>query len=922
MERGIHDPLLITTKLAIPPQYLNRLIPRTHVYTQMDAGLQRPFILVTAPAGFGKTTLVSEWIRQRHVQAVWVSLEETDNDLLRFWHYALTALHPLHLGLDALLADWETTLQSLSLENILTHVINISMDITQEIVLVLDDYHTINTPAIHQSLMFLLEHLPPNFHLILLTRHDPPLPLARLRVQGKLSELRSNDLRFTLDETSLLLSQTMQLELTSNEITELHTRTEGWIAGLQLAALSLQYKESASAKQHFIQTFTGINKNVMNYLTDEVLLQQPEEVQDFLLKTAILEQLNVKLCDAITGQHNSEAMLEWLERHNLFLNILDSQQAWYRYDQLFRDLLCYRLNQKYPELKAELHHNAGNWYEEHGMISDAIKHAIAAEAMQHAAQLIEQHAWTFIQQGDGLLLLSWLRRLPEQIFNTCPMLSFLQACMHCYQAQMENFEAALKRAELGWQQTQNQASLSCAYDLRARVALYRGQAFLAIKYAQQALSLISEEQAPLFYSSALVHLGAGYLNVGNCQQAQHYLAEGYRLSQKHHAVVVTLDALLYLGYLQRLQGNLRLAQQTWQQMLSEISTRFVAYQIVAHILLADIYREWNELASALEHQTQAQKLAEHTQYEDIATSQRYLITARLVWLQNDPETAFSFLDQAEQSSQRFGIQQTFLAQLAEIRIHFLLAQRDQRTARQWLAQSTPELCDSMPVYEKESWIKAHARLLIDQTQSQAAQQLLKSAYQIAHEQGRTESAIALLILLTLAYHMEGNTQYTLQTLEQALILAEPNGYTRIFVDEGDVMAALLTELYSRYQRRTVSEPQNIALGYLYTLLTIFGADAKPPLWLVSQENDDILIDRLSEREYMVLGLIAEGLSNQEIAQKLVVTVSTIKTHLNNIYAKLHVHTRLQAVTRAYDLGVLRRSEVDTEPLAHSKSTEK
>jgi LuxR family transcriptional regulator, maltose regulon positive regulatory protein len=922
MELVNHDPFLITTKLAIPPHYLKKIVQRTQIYAQMDAGLQRPLMIIKAAAGFGKTTLVSEWIRQSNTPAAWVSLEQTDNDALLFWSYILTALHQLQPALAELLATWETSAHNLQIETMLTQLINISMDLTQDIVLVLDDYHTITSPSIHQGLAFLLEHLPPQLHLIIITRYDPPLPLARVRVQGRLTELRTDELRFTEDEALFFLTQTMNIDLSPDDACELRRRTEGWIAGLQLAALSLRNQEDKLRISHFIKTFTAIDRNIHNYLTDEVLLHQPEETQEFLLKTSILQRLNASLCDAITGQTNGATMLEWLDQHNLFLNALDNQQNWYRYDQLFLEVLRNHLKHKYPGQSIELQRNASLWYEQHDMRADAITHAIAAADMEHAARLIEQNVWNFIQDEEEIQINTWLISLPDSIFSTRPILSYLHAYTSFFHARMENFELTLAWAEQSWQQAQNTLLLNTATELRARAALYSGQSLQAITYAKQILSAITEEKAPLLYSHALIHLGAAYLSRGELAEADRYLAEGSRLGQKYGYARVTLDALLYLSDLQKTRGNLHAALQTLQPIFAETKKHAIWYHIAAQIRSADIYHEWNNLSAASEQIKQAQKLAEQTHHEGFITSKRYLILAQLAWSQDEIEQAFMYLDQAEQSSQRFGPHYIFLGQIAALRTHFLLAQNKHSASHQWQAHYMPIFTDDMSASEKESYIKAQAQLLMHQSQSKEAIHLLKAAEHSANEQGRSESEIALLVLLTLAYHIAGNTQATMQTLERALLLAEPGGYMRVFVAEGSIMATLLTELYSRYQRHSIGETSNVPLSYIYTLLTYFGTDAQPSLWLVSHDSEELLVDRLSEREYMVLGLIAEGLSNQEIAQKLVVTVSTIKTHLNNLYAKLHVHTRLQAVTKAYDMGVLRRNEVDTGSLTPLQSTKK
>jgi LuxR family transcriptional regulator, maltose regulon positive regulatory protein len=924
MERGSHDSQLITTKLAIPPTYLKKIISRPHLYAQMDSALRLPLLLLSASAGFGKTTLVSEWLRQnQQLLPAWVSLEQTDNDPIRFWRYIITALDQHHPGLLQLCQNWSQTLHPANIETTLTTIINSLMSLQQQTVLILDNYHTITNMAIHDAFTFLLEHLPLQLHVILITRSDPALPLARFRVQGKLTEIRTTELRFTPDETHAFLTQTMDLNLAENEILELSQRAEGWIAGLQLAALSLQGRRAHPTISHFIHTFTGTNRNVLNYLTDEVLIHQPEDIQNFLLQTSILEHMNAALCDAVTEQSNGEKMLERLEQDNLFLTSLDNQQQWYRYDRLFAEFLRYRLKQNMPPTAfVEQHRRAYIWYDQHNMISDAIKHMLAAGDIAKASSLIEIHTWSFMENNDDLTVHNWLMQLPAETIMERPILSFLYAKTRLFQDQLEDSEQALARAETVWQQERNMPMLGNAYTLRAELALLQEDGMNTIIYAYEALNLVSNEQLTL-YNQAMVSLGAGYLIQGDIDQANHYITESYRLSQRQHNLKIIQSAILHLGELQIAQGSLRAAVQTFQQILIEPPAPTISwYHSVVHTYLADIYREWNDIPRALEHSQQAMQLAEETQHKNIALAQHYLVAAKLAWLSNDYEQAIHYLDEAEQYTQSFEVRRTFFARLMTLRIHFLLSKGDRTAAQYGFTQYAPTDYEDSGAYEREAWIISQARLLIHDEQGNQAISLLEEAYDQAKNQKRIQSQIMLLVLLTLAHHADGNAQSALQYLEQALILAEPGGYTRIFVDEEESMLTLLTEIYNKYQKHTSSDNQNISLGYIYTILNSFGAKVQSPIWIISQEHEDMLIDKLSEREYMVLGLIAEGLSNQEIAQKLVVTVSTIKTHLNNIYAKLHVHTRLQAVTKAYDLGVLRRNEIDTELLSHPRSIEK
>ncbi|HTI13022.1 MAG TPA: LuxR C-terminal-related transcriptional regulator [Dictyobacter sp.] len=918
MEHGTHDPLLLTTKLSIPSNYQKHIISRDMLYERFDAALHRPLLLVSAPAGCGKTTSVSAWVRQRQLSVAWVTLERSDNDLQRFWRYITSALQQFSPELDIPYEQWSSMPQVEHFETMLTNLINILVRQGQEVVLILDDYHTITTEAIHRTFAFLLEHLPPQFHVIILSRIDPPLPLARLRVQGKLTEIRAECLRFSREEMQHFLAQSMHVQLEEREMHELERRTEGWIAGLQVAALALQRKESPAAIQTFIKTFTGANRHLLHYFDDEVLAQQSPEMQNFLFVTSILESFNASLCDAVTERQDSEMMLVQLEQLNLFLLPLDNHQEWFRYRYLFADALRVHLKDLDEQYLADRYFNASIWYEQHAMMREAIYHAQRAGRGERLTFLLEEHAWEMIQQGDEHLVAQALAQVPEAMISASPILTFITAYIHFLQAQMEAYEQTLMQAESQWQETQNTLMLGRIYELRACVAAYCGDSVQAIRYGQQALAMTPGEH-PSLYGSALVSVGIGYLLYGDLMHAREALIEGYRLSQRSTQPAVLMSAALYSGVLSIAQGNLRAAVQTLQQIATTATTQDIWYHTAVHTLFATIYYEWNELSSAREHLQQAMQ-SPQVEFDGLIVAQRYMLAAHLAWLDEEYDQALSLLDQGEQYVRRPEVHTLALLQMNALRIRFLLKRNDLLQAQHWLTQHNAHTDGSM--YEHEVYAISQARVLLAQDQVLEAIDVLTALLEQVQEQERVESEVRIQIVLTLAYHVQGNTQRTLQALERALLLAEPGGYMRIFVDEGDIMAALLTELYSRHQRKSVNEAQLISKGYLYTVLGAFGEEVAPPVWSTSAGNDDVLIDKLSEREYMVLVLIAEGLSNQEIAQKLVVTVSTIKTHLNNIYAKLHVHTRLQAVTRAYDLGLLRRTEIDTEPLAHPLSGEK
>lgn len=1008
MECEGSEHLLLATKLAIPPTYRKKIVPRPRLYGLLEAGVERPLTLITAPAGFGKTTLIGEWLRQCHIPVAWLSLECSDNDLVRFWRYIIKALNSLHpecseyvgsqLGLSPSCPSG-----TLDLEAVLTKLINILMTLPQNIILALDDYQTITEPAIHQSLQFFLEHLPPQLHLFITTRTSFPLPIARLRVQGKLTELRAADLRFTSDETEHFLTHVMGLPLSTGDIALINERTEGWAAGLQLAALSLQGWDNPTTISKIIDGFSGQQRSVLCYLTDEVFAYQSTEVQDFLLATSVLECMNADLCDAVTGQNNGQAMLEQLEASNLFLLAIDDQKKWYRYYHIFTSLLRYQLKLIYPDLEPELHLRACTWYEQHGMIVEAVNHALASGAIERAANIIEEHTWSLIWQQNENTVYSWLTQLPQSVFTTRPVLCYLRAWILYVRADIQASERALEQAEYLWQQEKNNAMLSRIHDFRAYVALLCENGAQTLSHARQTLALVNAKDQSL-HASALVALGGAYLLMGKLVRARAALSEGYHLSQKSDNLVSMQLSTLYLGKLYLVQGNLRAAHQTYQQMLAEIGEMQVWYSADARLQLAKIYLEWNDITTAYKYWEQALSIIERNKRESFGSTESSILAAQLAWIRGEHDEVLTWLDRAEHSARRFGINHTAIATIANLRVRFLLAQSDVNAALSWanhykyeaatraeaplipvsnssfdqsisieipfippnhtavssgsdwrdgieMPLGSPEkntaisslmrsinaevpstalddntaISSTAPVteaeaslYEKESYALMQGRLLIAQERSDAAIALLEEALQVALEQERHGNVIAILVMLTLAYHAGGNTQRTLQTLERALILAESAGYVRTFVDEGPVMALLLTEFCNRYQRRPVSEQAKIALEYIYTVLAALGRDT-PTSWITShhaQEREELRLDALSERERTVLLLIAEGLSNQEIARALVVTVSTVKTHLNNIYAKLHVHTRLQAVTKAYDLGLLSRGEVESDRLNH------
>jgi LuxR family maltose regulon positive regulatory protein len=687
MECEGSEHLLLATKLAIPLTYRKKIVPRPRLYSQLEAGIERPLTVITAPAGFGKTTLIGEWLRQCPIPVAWISLEWSDNDLVRFWRYIIKALSGFypdiskHVGYQLELSQTCPS-EALDIEALLTILINTLMTLPQDIILALDDYQTINKSAIHQSLQFLLEHLPPQIHLLITTRTSFPLPIARLRVQGKLAELRAVDLRFTPDETEHFLTQAMELPLSMADIAALNERTEGWAAGLQLAALSLQGWSDPATIHKIIDAFSGQQPSVLNYLTDEVLAYQPTAVQDFLLTTSVLDRMHADLCDAVTGQNNGQAMLEQLDAANLFLLVVDEQERWYRYYHLFSDLLRYRLQHTYPDLVPDLHLRACIWYQRHGMIVEAVTHALACDAIERAADIIEEHTWSLIWQENDSVVSSWLTQIPQSVFTTRPTLCYLQAWILYARADIQASERVLEQAEYLWRQQKNYAMLSRIHDFRAYVALLCENGAQTLSHAQQTLALANGNDLSL-HASALVALGSAYLLMGEIVRARTVLSEGYRLSQKSGNIVSMQLATMYLGKSYIVQGNLRTAHQTYWQMLAEIGEIHTWYSANAHVQLAKIYREWNDIAAAYRHWEQALHIIEKSRREGFGSIESSILAAQLAWVRGEHGKVLTWLDQAEQSSRRFGINHVALAAIANIRVHFLLTQGDMNAALSW-----------------------------------------------------------------------------------------------------------------------------------------------------------------------------------------------------------------------------------------------
>jgi LuxR family maltose regulon positive regulatory protein len=892
---------LLTTKLYIPP-IRPELVPRPHLIERLNEGLHRKLTLISAPAGFGKTTLLSEWVADCGWPVAWISLDEGDNDLTRFLAYLIAALQSVdgNIG-QGLLAALQSP-GAVNVEAVLTTLLNEIADLPDSFILILDDYHLIEAQPIHQALTFLLDHLHPlpgGMHLVIATRVDPPLPLARLRSRGQLTELRTADLRFTPDEAAAFLNQVMGLGLSAEDVAVLEVRTEGWIVGLHMAALSMQGRD----KEHiagFVASFTGSHRYSLDYLTGEVLLQQPESVQTFLLRTSILDRLTGSLCDAVTGQSDGQTMLKLLEAANLFIVPLDDERRWYRYHHLFANLLRRQLSKTQPDLLPALHLQASDWYGKTGLVGEAVSHALAAEDVERAARLVERRALAMIFLGELTTLVGLLDALPDEVVRSRPWLCIAHAWALVFAGLLDGVELRLEGAEtaldrFGDARRAEGPVLSTVEGrhiaghisaIRAYVAALRGDMSRAAELTREALEQLPEEDLAVRGLSAGL-LGSVLRWSGDLVAAAQALANAIAITQAASDSHTTVEALNNLAAVQLAQGQLHKTVATCQDALLlageyvKRGGRPLPSAGSGYYLMSQVLREWNDLEAALRHAREGIELCEQWGWsEGLAFGYRRL--ARALQAIGDIDGAHEAIQKARQAAS--DLSPWFGAHMAAHQARLWMAQGNLTAASRWVRESGLS-ADDEPDHQYMVEYSILVRVLIAQGKLDEALGLLARLLEMAEVAGAILVVIEILALQAMALQAQGKDVQALTALERALSLAEPEGYVRIFIDEGAPMAALLRTVASR----------GIALDYVGKLLAALGETAPPVTPLA---------EPLSERELEVLRLLAAGLSNREIAAELFLAVGTVKKHTSNIYSKLNVSKRTRAVARARELGLL------------------
>jgi LuxR family maltose regulon positive regulatory protein len=911
---------LLTTKLYIPPTR-SGLVSRPRLTEQLATALERKLTLISAPAGFGKTTLVTAWVRQTELPVAWLSLDHSDNDPAQFWRYVIAALQTVDgsIGETALTALGPS--QPPPLEPLVTALINDVVNVPTPIVFVLDDYHVIETRSVHASLSFMIGCLPPHLHLIITTRADPPLSQARRRGRAELSEIRAADLRFTVEEAAEFLNTCMGLGLSNEDTAALEDRTEGWIVGLQMAALSMQ---GVDDKHRFVATFAGDDRYVVDYLVEEVLQHQPPRIHDFLLQTSILERLCGSLCDAVTGGDDSRSILHDLERTNLFTVPLDTQRHWYRYHRLFADLLRHRLEQSVSAREiTTLYLRASEWFEREGLISEAVSCALASGDRVYAARLIERHVLSLFYRSETVLVHNWLKALPEDVVRAHPLLcAVYAACTMLARRQSGRTLETPARVER-WLQAadaaliaQSEVGLSSGpprkvvagfiAKFRAYLSQFRGddpQTVIAL--SSQVLQSLPEDDL-MFRSALAYNLGVAYSRLGDKDAAKGAFEQAEQIGLASNDLFNASAGIQERATLAREEGRLRDAAQICRKGLRSISNtaggRAVPYVGTIYITLGTILSEWCEFEEAADTLAKGLAMLELTgAHQD--QQRGYIEMAVIKRVQWEPAQALDFLERAEHVwSENAGL-------VAAFRVRVWLSQVDRHPrylddAIQWAQGLHTQMDGGGSEYDVEQLTLA--RVILAQHRMQSAAESpdmqfllhsLEGQLDRAQENGMLGHEIEALILQALALQSQKDTDQALASLQRALDLAEPQGYARIFVDEascegdGGPIVALLRRAAQRSR-------------YADKILVVFEAQRRDIRERLAQSQVSPLVESLTPRECEILQLVASGASNLEISRELFITVNTVKTHITHIFGKLGVARRTQAASRARELGLI------------------
>lgn len=864
-------------KLYAPPPPLNA-VARPHLLERLDAGLSGRLTLVCAPAGFGKSTLLSGWLAACQYPSAWLSLDEGDSDPVNFLCYMIAALQTISETVGAGISSLLQGTPTLSAESVLSMLINDISANQSKLLLVLDDYHLAASKPVDAAVAFLIEHLPAQMHLVIATRDEPNLSLARRRLRGQLTEIRQADLRFVLGEAAGFLNQAMNLQLSPPNVGALETRTEGWIAGLQLAAISLQGHADPDG---FIQSFTGRHRFIQDYLMEEVLCRQSDTVQSFLLCTSVLDRFCGPLCDAVLQNNEGQKTLDFLERSNLFIVPLDNERRWYRYHHLFADFLRQRL--RHLHQAATFHARASEWYESEGMELDAFHQAVAATDIPRAMHLIEGNGMPLYFRGETVAVMQWLQAQPHKVLDRHPSLwvtyawsLFIAGQSSQIDARVMGAEAALRHATLD-PVTQDLFGQMAA--LRAWSAVSQNNVESIHVHAMRALELLlPDNQAAR--TAARCALGVALLFRNDRAAASETFAEVVTMGKSNGNLMFTVAASIALAGIQTTSNRLSLAAGTYRGALQMIADPTNLIGCEAHLGLARILYEWNELDDAEAHAIQSSKLAARAESENGLGADA--LRARLMLVRKDNDSAVTVLAQASESAKT----KRFTGRMREI-ANVQLVEMLQRG----------EVAGAAHLATQHQLPLGQARAFLAQGACSAALEIVEQYRRDMEENGYPNEVLKAIVVQAITLETLGKVDEAIQVLNEALLLAEPDGFVRIFVDEGAAMAKLLAK----------AAIQAIKPDYVAKLLSVFALqDSMAPREPLKSISHSALpsVDSFSNRELKILRLIHQGRSNQEICERLFVSLSTVKWHNQNIFAKLQVQRRTEAVARAIELNIM------------------
>lgn len=922
-------------RVPLPPRHL---IARPRLFAYFWRALESPITLLSAPAGSGKSTLVSSWLRENSGPSAWLSLDQADNDPLRFWLYFFTALDTLYPGTSEHAQHVLRSLRTPIVERVLTSLINalgngesVTREGVRETLLVLDDYHVISTEAIHQNMAFLIEQLPPHLHLIISTRHDPPLPLARLRVSDRLLELRTADLRFSHEEIAAFFAQHARITLSAEEIVLLEERTEGWAAGLQLVALLLHDQQE---RPDILQSIHGSQRSLVEYLGQEILAHLPGPVQQFLLRTSILEHLEGKLCEAVSGQPNGEETLARLFQANLFLAPLDESRHWYRYHQVFTDVLRHHLRATEAAQIPELHRRAARWYREQGTLAEAVAHAHAAKDWESIANIAEEAGVELMSRGETQMVMSWVTLLPHSLVFSRLRLFLFDCWYRWYSGQVtvvvEMFREYTRLHGLPGLEGEDVITLETAISVHVEklyphsswsaeqranrigemLALY---GVLSMQHSDGAAFSKAVCQHAASHVAGLVHRARVVQHLGTVCMLRGELTEAAAVFEDALASAIADESATWiasigyrLGMLYEMLGQLHNVARISQATLQSASGKGFLLQATAHTFLGSVEYQRNNLEAA-EHffklviasRKEADLLKESGSYMPFLVG--HLQLAHIQFARRDRAGARQSLEKlADYLSRNWAGGEVHPVIKGGYAL-LMYDLGDETAGRQWLeAFPPPEQSEQMLLGQFISLNPSHHQIYVAMLfcfqRWQEAEQMAKDQQELAELQGRTGDLIQWLTMRAVLHQAQGEIGLALSAITRALSLAEPRGYIRLFLDTGTPLLALLYRLRHKLRTHGITEESTPRLDYLERLILLFNREQQTSQ-VLDEDASLLLIEPLSEREREVLWHISEGRSNQEIAEQLVIAPSTVKSHIRAIYSKLGVKSRTQALAR-------------------------